>query len=64
MLEVGDHLVNANPELPSKGISGFGTFYGCTALVGGNGTAFDSSRTSGTMMRVDAEGMPGYLTAG
>ena len=56
--------MNANPELPSKGISGFGTFYGCTALVGGNGTAFDSSRTSGTMMRVDAEGMPGYLTAG
>lgn len=57
-------LVDSTWELPSKGLSGLGTFYNCTALVGGNGTAYDSSKTSYAMMRIDKEGQAGYLTAG
>ena len=57
-------IVDSGWELPSKGLSGFGTFYNCAALVGGNGTAYDSSRTGYSMMRIDAEGQAGYLTAG
>ena len=38
-------------------------FYNCSSLVGGNGTAYASSKTSYTYMRIDAAGTPGYLTA-
>ena len=37
-------------------------FYGCTSLVGGNGTVFDSSKTDKTMAVIDTPGAPGYLT--
>lgn len=57
-------LVDSTWELPSKGLSGFGTFYNCAALVGGNGTAFDSGKTGYAMMRIDKDGQAGYLTAG
>ena len=37
-------------------------FSGCTSLVGGNGTAFDSSKTDKTMAVIDTPTTPGYLT--
>lgn len=37
-------------------------FTGCTNLVGGNGTRFDSGKTDKEYARVDASGTPGYLT--
>ena len=49
--------------LPSSGISGTQCFYGCRALVGGNGTAWSSSNVSYTYMRIDLAGQAGYLTA-
>ena len=48
--------------LPSSGISGLQCFYGCSSLVGGAGTAYSSSNTSYTYMRIDTAGTPGYLT--
>lgn len=56
-------LVDADWELP-EGCSGASAFYGCKALCGGNGTAYDAKATGFGMMRVDREGQPGYLTAG
>lgn len=56
-------LVDGDWELP-EGCSGLSTFYGCAALRGGNGTAYDAKAAGAGMMRVDAEGRPGYLTAG
>lgn len=38
-------------------------FYGCTSLVGGNGTAYNSSHTNGEYARIDRVGNPGYFTA-
>lgn len=49
--------------LPASGIIGSQCFYSSSALVGGNGTTYASSRTSYTYMRIDAAGSPGYLTA-
>ena len=37
-------------------------FYGCTSLVGGNGTKFNSSHIDATYARVDKAGQPGYFT--
>ena len=37
-------------------------FLGCTNLVGGNGTVYDSSKTDKTYARIDKPGQPGYLT--
>ena len=37
-------------------------FSGCTSLVGGNGTTFDSSHVDKEYARIDAEGTPGYFT--
>ena len=37
-------------------------FYGCTSLVGGNGTKFNSSYTNQLYARIDAAGQPGYLS--
>ena len=38
-------------------------FNGCTSLVGGNGTAYNSSHTNGEYARIDRVGNPGYFTA-
>ena len=54
-------VVDASWALPT-GVTGVQTFYGCTSLVGGNGTTYDASRTGCQYMRVDAQGAPGYLT--
>ena len=56
-------VVDTSWELP-KGCAGPQTFYGCKALVGGNGMAFDSGNAGYVMAVVDREGSPGYLTAG
>ena len=37
-------------------------FFGCTSLVGGNGTVYDSTHTDKTYARIDGDGGPGYLT--
>lgn len=37
-------------------------FTGCTSLVGGNGTVFDSAHIDKEYARIDKEGQPGYLT--
>ena len=50
-------------ELP-EGATGMQAFYQCTALTGGNGTAFDAKSAGAGMMRIDREGQAGYLTAG
>jgi hypothetical protein len=55
--------VSSTWALPSTA-SGSGTFYGCTALVGGNGRAYASSRITYKYMVVDKAGSVGYLTAG
>ena len=39
-------------------------FEGCTSLVGGNRTAYDSANTGLSYAHVDKPGDPGYLTAG
>ena len=39
------------------------TFLGCTSLVGGNGTHYDSNHVDHTYARIDAPGTPGYFTA-
>ena len=49
--------------LPSSGISGSQCFYSCNSLRGGNGTAWSSSNTGYTYMRIDRTGQAGYLTA-
>lgn len=55
---------DAGFSLPS-GVSGAGCFYGCSKLVGGAGTAYSSSRTTATYLRIDGgTSSPGYLTAG
>lgn len=46
----------------AEGASGFGTFHGCTSLVGGNGTAYDSGAIGCSRMVVDRAGRAGYLT--
>ena len=39
------------------------TFYGCTSLVGGNGTKYDSAHSNETYARIDTPSTPGYFTA-
>lgn len=58
--------VDSTWELPS-GLSSSAKnqcFYGSKSLVGGNGTAFDSSKVSADMAVIDTADTPGYLTAG
>ncbi|OUO62047.1 hypothetical protein B5F74_02220 [Collinsella sp. An271] len=55
-------LVDADWAL-AEGAGGMGTFYGCTSLVGGAGTVWSEDADGASMMRVDAMGTPGYLTA-
>jgi hypothetical protein len=38
-------------------------FYDCPKLVGGNGTAYNSSYIDKTYARIDTAEIPGYLTA-
>lgn len=37
-------------------------FYGCTKLVGENGTIYDSSHVDKEYARIDKTGEPGYFT--
>ena len=37
-------------------------FYGCTGLIGGNGTRYDANYTNATYAHPDEEGNPGYFT--
>ena len=37
-------------------------FSGCTTLVGGNGTTYDSNHTDYEYARIDKDGAPGYFT--
>ena len=56
-------LADSTWALPTSGISGMQCFYNCKKLVGGNGTAWSSSNTNYTYMRIDQTGQAGYLTA-
>lgn len=47
----------------ASGMSGMVTFYNCSQIVGGNGTAYSSSAYGYARMVIDAAGTPGYLTA-
>lgn len=53
---------DADWALPAD-CTGMSASYGCTALVGGAGTTYSSSRISATYMRIDGVGGAGYLTA-
>lgn len=44
---------DATWALPTRGISGSQCFYSCGSLVGGNGTAWASSKTAYTYFRID-----------
>lgn len=39
-------------------------FYGCSALVGGNGTTYNSYNINGNYAHIDKPGNPGYFTQG
>ena len=54
---------DATWALSSSGITGSQCFYSCGSLVGGNGTAWASSKTAYTYFRIDTASTPGYLTA-
>lgn len=43
-------------------VSSVSMFERCSALVGGNGTTYNSSNVDHTYARIDASGTPGYLT--
>ena len=40
-----------------------GMFNGCTSLVGGNGTTYDSNHTDASYAHIDVTDNPGYFTA-
>ena len=51
-----------NFQLPAGAVS-TGMFNGCIRLIGGAGTAYDSSHTDGTYARIDnPPDSPGYFT--
>ncbi|MCR5735542.1 MAG: leucine-rich repeat domain-containing protein, partial [Lachnospiraceae bacterium] len=55
---VDDHQI-----IPGGATTAFsGTFDGCTSLVGGKGTVFNSGNSYEDYFRIDEEGSPGYLT--
>jgi hypothetical protein len=56
--------VDSDWTLPGSFTSKSSTFYSDKNLVGGNGTAFDSSKTSAEYAVIDTDDTPGYLTAG
>lgn len=62
--QVGTIRVRRNFQLPAGAVS-TGMFNGCTRLIGGAGTAYDSSHTDGEYARIDnPPGSPGYFTRG
>ena len=44
------------------GLSSAGMFYGCTSLVGGNGTSYNLNYIDANYARIDRAGTPGYFT--
>ncbi|MBR0049256.1 MAG: BspA family leucine-rich repeat surface protein [Prevotella sp.] len=46
----------------AKVTSGKNVFYGCTSLIGGNGTKYDASHVGVEYACIDKEGQPGYFT--
>ena len=56
--------VDANSWSTKSVINSTGMFSGCTSLVGGNGTVYDSENTGVDYARVDKSRAPGYLTDG
>ena len=57
--------VYVSDEWTTDKVSSSGSmFTGCTAIVGGNGTEYNSSKTNKEYARIDAEGTPGYFTLG
>ncbi|MBR6082298.1 MAG: BspA family leucine-rich repeat surface protein, partial [Salinivirgaceae bacterium] len=47
-----------------EGVTSTNMFYNCTNLMGGNGTAFNSSAIDATRARIDGlNGQPGYFTS-
>ena len=62
--QVGTIRVRRNFQLPAGAVS-TGMFNGCTRLIGGAGTGYDSSHTDGTYARIDnPPDAPGYFTEG
>lgn len=55
---VGDLFVT--DQLQTSG--SYEMFGGCTSLVGGNGTVYDSAITDMTYARIDRDGAPGYFS--
>ena len=47
---------------PPTGATGDNMFKDCTSLVGGNGTAYNSSNTGISYARIDSSARPGYFT--
>ena len=47
----------------SASVTSTNMFNGCTSLVGGNGTHYNSNYTDATYARIDAPDNPGYFTA-
>ena len=47
----------------SASVTSTNMFNGCTSLVGGNGTAYDSSHTNASYAHIDVADNPGYFTA-
>lgn len=61
---IGTIRVRHGVFLPAGAVS-TGMFSGCTRLIGGAGTAYDSSHTDGTYARIDnPPDSPGYFTRG
>lgn len=61
---IGANTIYASSNFSNNNIQGGGIwmFNGATNLVGGNGTAYNSSRINKTYARIDAPGAPGYFT--
>ena len=57
-IKVSDNFVTTNVSIS------YNMFYGCTSLIGGNGTTFNSNYTDKTYARIDTNGSPGYFTRG
>ena len=59
--------IYASPSFVTTAVSGISgisdMFTGCTKLVGGNGTVYNSSYTGDTYARIDTASTPGYFTA-
>ena len=58
-----DTIIVSNNFVTSNVTNSNYMFTGCTFLVGGNGTTYNSSYTDKTYARIDAPGTPGYFTS-